>query len=178
MADRNQISFADEQMGFAECDAVAVELRGARHDEQRIAILFDLRPLVGVVGVLDREIVQFELPLYAAQQRHVRFVQPDPHHMARLAAPARGFLNGDVGDAPAIDIRAGRDDTFGADGLGRSRRLWGLRSWFPSLNVVAESCLEATFFGKASTGNSAVNTIGASAVSSPCAPAINPCVNG
>ena len=88
MTDRNQISFADEQMGFAERNAVAVELGGARHDEQPVAILFDLRSLVGVIGVLDREIVQLELPLHAFQERRVRFVQSDPRHMARPAAPA------------------------------------------------------------------------------------------
>jgi hypothetical protein len=38
--------------------------------------------------------------------------------MARLAAPARGFIDGDIGDAPAIDIGAGCDDTFGVDRLG------------------------------------------------------------
>jgi hypothetical protein len=65
MADGNKISFADEQMSLAKCDAVANELRGARHDEQRVAILLDLRPLVGVVRILDGEIVQLELPLYA-----------------------------------------------------------------------------------------------------------------
>ena len=27
------VSFADKQMGFAERDAVAIELRGARHDK-------------------------------------------------------------------------------------------------------------------------------------------------
>ena len=85
MTDRDQISFADEQMGFAECDAFAVELRGAGDDEQRFAILFDLGPLVGVVGVLDGEIVELELPLHAAQQRHIRFVQSDPDHVARPA---------------------------------------------------------------------------------------------
>src|SRR6476646_10343874 len=59
----------------------------------------------------------------AAEQCHVRLVQPDPDHMAGLATPARGFLNGDVGDAPAIDIGAGGDDTFGRDRLGRQDRL-------------------------------------------------------
>jgi hypothetical protein len=33
VTDRDKISFADEQMGFAEC-AFAVELRGARDDER------------------------------------------------------------------------------------------------------------------------------------------------
>ena len=75
-------------MGFAERNAVAVELGGARHDEQPVAILFDLRSLVGVIGVLDREIVQLELPLHNGQESDIGFVQSNPHHMARPAAPA------------------------------------------------------------------------------------------
>ena len=51
MTDRNKISFAYEQMGFAECDAFANQLSGARYDEQSVAILFDLRSLVAVPGV-------------------------------------------------------------------------------------------------------------------------------
>ena len=118
MTDRNKISFADEQMGFSKCDAAANELRGASHDEQRVAILVDLRSLVGVVCVLDGKIVQVELLLHTGQQSDVWLVQSDPHHMAWLAAPARGFVYGDIGDAPAIDIDTGRDDAFGGDGLG------------------------------------------------------------
>jgi hypothetical protein len=105
MTDRNKISFADEKMRLSECDVVANQLGGARHDEQRVAILFDLRPLVGVVRVFNGEIVQLELPLHTGQKRHVRFVQPDPHHMARPAAPTRGFIDGDIADPPAIDWR-------------------------------------------------------------------------
>jgi len=118
VTDRNKVSFAYEQMSFAECDAFANQLSGARHDEQAVAILFDLRSLVGVVRVFNGEIVQLELPLHTGQERHVWFVQPDPHHMARPAAPTRGFINGDIGDAPAFNIDAGRDDTFGGDRLG------------------------------------------------------------
>jgi hypothetical protein len=32
--------------------------------------------------------VQMELPLDALEQRHARFVQPDPDHMVRPVAPA------------------------------------------------------------------------------------------
>ena len=110
--DRHDISFADEQMRLAECDAVAIELCRPRHDEQGVAILLDLRPLMGVVGVLDGEIVQLELLLHAVQHRDVRFMQSDPDHMARPAAPVRGVIDADVGDAPAIDIDAGGHDAF------------------------------------------------------------------
>jgi hypothetical protein len=35
-----------------------------QHREQRIAVLLDLRPLMAVARVLDREIVQAELELH------------------------------------------------------------------------------------------------------------------
>ena len=100
------------------------DLRGARHDEQAVAILLDLRPLMRVVGVLDGEIVQIELALHAGQQIVMSgSMQADPDDMARLAAPVAGFLDGDVGDTPAIDIGAGRDDAFGSHGIVRDVRL-------------------------------------------------------
>ncbi len=96
----------------------AVQLRGARHDEQRVAILLDLRPLMGVLGILDREVVQLELALQAAEQRRVRLVQANPYNMARLAAPVRGIVDRDVGDTSPIDVDAGRDHAIGVDGRG------------------------------------------------------------
>jgi len=101
---------------FAECDALAVELRGARHDKQRVAILLDLRSLMGVVGILDRKIMQLELPLHAAQYGEIRFMESDPDHVVGLAAPTRGFIDGDVSDAPAFDVDAGCDHAAGGGG--------------------------------------------------------------
>ncbi len=123
MADRDEIAFADEQMRLAERDAAVDQLRRPRHDEQAVAILFDLGPLMGVIGVLDGEIVQVELLLHAGQERQIRFVQPDPDHVTGLAAPARRLIDGDIGDAPAVDIDAGGDNAFGGDRIGRGGRL-------------------------------------------------------
>ena len=53
-------------------------LRRPQHDEQRILVQLELRPLMRVVGVLDREIVQVELLLDLPQQRLARFVQAHP----------------------------------------------------------------------------------------------------
>jgi hypothetical protein len=97
-------------------------LRRSRHNEQAVAILLDLRPLMRVVGVLDREIVQVELLLHALQQRQTRLVQTDPHDVPGLAAPARRLLDGDIGDPAAIDIDTGRDDALGRHRLGRGGR--------------------------------------------------------
>ena len=106
-------------MGLAEGDPALDQLRCARDDEQGLAILLDLRPLMGVVGVLDGELVQVELLLHGGKQRHVGLVQSDPDHVARLGPPACGLLDGDIGDAPAVYIGAGSDDTLGGHWFGR-----------------------------------------------------------
>ena len=116
--DRHDISFADEQMRLAERDAVALELRGARDDEQRVAILLDLRPLMGMVGIFDRKVMQLELSLHAAQHGEIGFMESDPDHVVGLAAPARGFIDRDVGDTPAFDVDAGCDHAAGGGRLG------------------------------------------------------------
>ena len=54
-------ALADEEVRLAEGDAAVDQLRGAGDDEERVAVLLDLRPLVGVLGVLDGEVVQAEL---------------------------------------------------------------------------------------------------------------------
>lgn len=74
-------------MSFAECDGAANQLSGARDDKQAIPILFDFWSLVRVVRIFNGEIMQLELPLHTGQKRHVWFMQTNPHHMARLAAP-------------------------------------------------------------------------------------------
>jgi hypothetical protein len=73
-------------------------------------------------------------------------MQADPHPVAWFVAPARSFLNGDVGDAPAIDIHTGRDDSFRAGGRGDSSGCGCYVHGFRPSMIVVESCLEATFF--------------------------------
>ena len=65
-----------------------IDLRGLHDDEQRIAVGLDLRALVRVVRILDREFVQTEFLLQLFQQRLVRLEQPDPDEGVRLR-PAR-----------------------------------------------------------------------------------------
>jgi hypothetical protein len=117
---RHEIAIADEDMGLAEGDAALGQLCGPRHDEQGLAILLDLRPLMGVVGVLNREIMQVELLLHGAEQRDVRLVQADPDHVAGFRSPARGFADRDIGDALSVDIGAGSDNALTGDRFG-----WG-----------------------------------------------------
>jgi hypothetical protein len=73
-------------------------------------------------------------------------VQADPDDVVGLAAPARGFIDRDVSNAPAIDIHTGRDDSFGAGGRGGSNGCGCYIHGFRPSMIVAESCLEAIFF--------------------------------
>jgi hypothetical protein len=71
-------------MGLAEGDlVVGAALRGAEHDEDGVAVLLELRALVGAVRVLDGEIVEAELLLHLAEQLLARLVQTDPYEAAR-----------------------------------------------------------------------------------------------
>ena len=81
-------ALADEEMGLAEGDPAVDQLRGARDDEQRVAVLLELRPGVRVLGVLDRQVVQPELALHPEQKLAARLEQADPDHVAVLAGPA------------------------------------------------------------------------------------------
>ena len=87
-----------------------VELRRARHDEERLAVLLDLWALMRLLGVLDRHLMQVELLLHAAEELGGGLVEADPDDMAGLLRPLAGLLDRNVADAPAAGIDAGRDD--------------------------------------------------------------------
>ena len=101
MADRDQIAFAEKEVGFAEIDPVVPELGGLEDDEQRIAVGLDLGPLVGAVGVFHRQIVQPEFLLDVAQQIFAGFVQADPDEGVVQCQYLPDGFNGDVTDLVA-----------------------------------------------------------------------------
>ena len=49
---------------------------------QRVVVDLELRPLVGVDRVLDRELVEVELAAHAVELLLGRLVQPEPHERA------------------------------------------------------------------------------------------------
>ena len=62
MSHRHDVVAADEDMGLAvSAFGRPQELRGTEHHEQRLLVDFELRPLVGVNGVFDGQIVKAEL---------------------------------------------------------------------------------------------------------------------
>ena len=89
MRDADEIAFADEEVRLAEGDAAVDQLRGAGDDEERIAILLELRALVRVLGVLDGKLVQVELPLDPLEQLAAGLEKADPDDVPVLARPIR-----------------------------------------------------------------------------------------
>ena len=122
MAHADDEAAADEEVGLAEGDAAVDQLGGARDDEQRVAVLLELRPGVRVLGVLDREVVQAELALHPEQQVAARLQQADPDDVAVLAGPAGGAVDRDVADPAPVEVDArGDDPRFGACRLSKLR---------------------------------------------------------
>jgi hypothetical protein len=53
-----------EDVDLAEGERPALELDGVQHEEERVAVLLQLGPLVPMPRVLDRELMEPELPLH------------------------------------------------------------------------------------------------------------------
>ena len=103
---------ADEQVDLAELDLLdVVEVAGGpQHDEERVAVAFQLGPLVGDDRVLDGELVQPELLGHGQQLRLGRPVEADPGHgVGLLAQLLVGLGEGRPGCRP--DGRRGRSPT-------------------------------------------------------------------
>src|SRR6267142_3095212 len=80
MSHRNHVSWPDKDVRLPELDVMrlADKLRRAQNYEEAIVILFQLRPLVRAVGILDGQIVEAQFFLNLAQQLLVRLVQANP----------------------------------------------------------------------------------------------------
>jgi hypothetical protein len=76
-------------VGLAEGDAPVDHLGRSGDHEERLAILLELGPLVGLEGVLDGKLMQAELRLELAQEGEAGLVQADPDHVPGLARPLR-----------------------------------------------------------------------------------------
>ena len=119
MADGDHVAAPDEQVRLAEGDAPVHHLGRPGDDEQRVAILLELRPLVRLEGVLDGKLMQAELYLDLPQRSRLGLVQADPDHMPWLVRPFSGLLDGNVGHAPAV--RIGDRGHHARDALGLNR---------------------------------------------------------
>ncbi|MCY1552589.1 hypothetical protein D9M68_889960 [compost metagenome] len=93
MAHRDDVAVADENVGFPEADAPFQHVGGAGGNEDAIAILLELGALMGLAGILDGEVVQTELHLYAGEQFGAGFEQANPHHVAGALGPGAGLVD-------------------------------------------------------------------------------------
>ncbi|MNG98005.1 hypothetical protein D3C79_571320 [compost metagenome] len=94
MAHRDQKVFTHEEVGFTVLDFVVAPLRGFDHDKQRIAVGFELGPLVGAQRILNRQIVQAELFLHLAHKGVLRLPKPEPDEGVRLLDHVADVING------------------------------------------------------------------------------------
>ena len=87
-------------------------LDGLEHQEQRVVVALQLRPLVRVHGVLDGQFVQ---PEHIGHRRHlvlVGFVQPDPHEGVVVAL---GLDLANLGQCGGMGELAGQPDPVDVD---------------------------------------------------------------
>jgi hypothetical protein len=73
--------------------------------EQRLAILFNLRPLMAMMRVFDREIVQTELALHRFELVFIRISQRDPDKTIGAADIAVNLADGNVSKLATVLIR-------------------------------------------------------------------------
>ena len=103
----------DEQQDLADLDdsSVVDVAHGLQHHEQRVAVHLELRPLVRVDRVLDRERMQVELLANGVELLLGRLEQPDPHEGAIAPAGKGGLLDrGLARMAPAVLVDGAVDD--------------------------------------------------------------------
>jgi hypothetical protein len=113
VADGHHVAGADEHVRLAELDLAVLHLRRAQDDEERLAVLLELRALVGVARVLDRQLVQAELVPDLVEGGVLGLVQPDPHELSRDLQDLADVVEGDVAALAALAVRSAVDDGHG-----------------------------------------------------------------
>jgi hypothetical protein len=121
VADGDDVVAADEDVGLAIGDAVALEMRGSRDDEELVAKDVDLRHLMRLERILDGEGMQAELLLQDAQLMLVGLDQADPGELAGGDAQRRDAVERGRTVTLAIAIDMGGDDAHGASMVGKAR---------------------------------------------------------
>ena len=104
MPDRNQEVRTDEQMRLAIDDLALLQLGRLQHDEQRVAVSFNLGTLVRIARVFDRELVKVEFFLDLQQHRVVRLVQAKPDECVWLLDDLADIVDRNVPQSNAIFV--------------------------------------------------------------------------
>jgi len=90
VAHRDHVVAGGEQVHLAEVDPLSllVVARGLQDDEVGVLVVLQLRPLVGALRVLDRQLVQVEALRHLVKLLGAGLMQPQPDELARLAGDA------------------------------------------------------------------------------------------
>src|SRR4030095_6509795 len=114
--DRDDIVRPDEQMRLPVVDLAGrrIDVSGAQHEEDRVAVSLELRPLVGASGVLDREVVERELLLDLGEHLFVGLVEADPDEPTGLLEHLADVGDRDLADAQAVRVRHALDQPLHA----------------------------------------------------------------
>lgn len=102
MPDGDHEPVAEEYHDLADLDQLRgfVVRRGLEHDEQAVVVLLQLRPLVGVNGVLDRQRVRAELQGDVLELGRGGLVQPHPDEALLLVSGRHRRVQGQVSLPP------------------------------------------------------------------------------
>ena len=109
-ADRQDVVAADEYIDLADVQFRPHRLDDLQHREQRIAILFDLRPLMAVAGVFDRQLGQVELFLHRVEFFARGLEHRHPDETLRPVDVTMYLAGLDVGELFAAFIRDAVDE--------------------------------------------------------------------
>jgi len=102
---REDVVRADEDVDFSNMKLTVLELNRLQHGEQRVSVLFDLRPLVAVARVFDGQLVQAELFAHFLELGRLRILEADPDEaVGAFDILADGFLR-NVAELGALLIR-------------------------------------------------------------------------
>ena len=110
MAHGDDIAAPDEHAGLAHREFFADPLERLHGDEQGLAIDLQLGPLVGLVGVLDRQLMELELALQLGQQFLAGLVQADPDHPPGLDLHVLRVVDIQIPDLEAALVDGAIDD--------------------------------------------------------------------
>src|SRR5688572_10465604 len=112
VAHGHQVVPPEKDVGLSELQLArrSGHVRRAQHHEHRILVELELRPLVRVVGVFDRQIVQAELLLDLPQHVLFGLVEAEPDELIGTRECRPNLIDGQIGDSGAAAICGAVDD--------------------------------------------------------------------
>ena len=108
-AHRQDVVVPDEDGDLTDPQLTVNGLDHVQDCEDQLAVLFDLRSLMAVPRIFDRERMQVELGLHQLQRARVRFQQCDPDETTGLHQIAMDVLRLDIRELPPVLIRHAAD---------------------------------------------------------------------